>query len=175
MSNNVRVEEEKSKNDVIGGILKNLKETQNISAADVINYIRQNKDKTEKIPVSIFRLGLSPLQASVKFLAENKGYTFSEVARQLNRDQRTIWNTYHAANLLKSDSLRHEETKYFVEISVFRNRELSFLENLCVYLRKNYSLTYHKIAMLIGKDDRTIWTVCKRADNKINRKDAKNE
>jgi hypothetical protein len=172
MSKDIRVEEGKSKNEVIKGILNSLKDNQGISAVDVINYIRQNREKTEKIPVSIFRHGLSPLQATVKFLVENKGYTFSEAAKQLNRDQRTIWNTYHCANLENPKSILPEETNFLVDISIFGNRKLSFLENLCVYLREKYSLNYHKIARLIGKDDRTVWTVCKRAENKNIVKDA---
>ena len=46
---------------------------------------------------------------------------------------------------------------------IFRDRTLSVLESLSEYLHKVRGLTYHEIAVLLNRDDRTIWTCCHRA------------
>jgi hypothetical protein len=165
ISNVTQEKEGKTKSELVRDLLETLS-GQGVSSQDIIGYIKVKEGKVEKLPVSIFCLGLSPLQAVVKFLFENKAYSFSEIARLLNRDQRTIWNTYHSTKKEKPELLNPDKTNYYVNISVFRDRSLSFLENLCMFLKTNYPLNYHKIAALLGKDDRTVWTVCKRAERK---------
>ena len=43
-------------------------------------------------------------------------------------------------------------------LSIFNNRELSSLETICKYLKENLSLSYHEIALILNRDDRTIWS-----------------
>ena len=50
--------------------------------------------------------------------------------------------------------------------SVFKDRSLSVLEALSEYLKDKKRLTYHEIAQLLNRDDRTIWTCYKRAKRK---------
>ena len=57
--------------------------------------------------------------------------------------------------------------------NVFRDRSLSVLEVLVEYLKEKQQLSYHEIAELLNRDDRTIWTVYYRAKQK--RKHAKNK
>jgi hypothetical protein len=166
MSNKNEEKEQKSKDKVIERILIAFKEEHNVGKEDLLKYLVKYKDEVTEVPVSIFRIGLSPLQAIVKYLVENKGHNYSLIAKLLGRDQRTIWNTYTNANSKHPESIVVEDTNYYVDMSVFKNRKLSFLENLCCYLLDTYSLNYHKIALILGKDDRTIWTVCKRAEKK---------
>ncbi|MBD3164327.1 hypothetical protein GF323_03940 [Candidatus Woesearchaeota archaeon] len=154
------------KNNIIDALLGSLKEKYAISRKEVLKYLLDNKERTTRIPVSIFREELSPVQALVKYLAENRAYRINEIAKLLQRDQRTIGNTYRNANKKHREMISAEETRYFIPIEVFSRRKLSFLENLCMYLREQLNLSYHKIAVLLGKNDRTIWTVCKRAEKK---------
>jgi hypothetical protein len=165
MSKETHKTEENTEIKLIKSMLDSLKEQHNIGKEAVLSFLIRNKEPVEKVPVSIFRLGLSPLQALVKYLFENKGNSYNEISKLLNRDERTIWNSYDSTKNIPG-WLVPEETRYYVDLSIFRNRNLSFLENLCCYLKENYSLTYHKIAILLGKDDRTVWTVCKRAEKK---------
>lgn len=47
------------------------------------------------IPSQIFQnRSLSVLESLVKYLKEEKNLTYSEIARLLNRDDRTIWTVY---------------------------------------------------------------------------------
>ena len=49
---------------------------------------------------------------------------------------------------------------------IFQDRTLSVLEALSEYLHLTRKLTYHEIAVLLNRDDRTIWTCCHRAEIK---------
>lgn len=49
---------------------------------------------------------------------------------------------------------------------IFRDRSLSVLEVLVEYLKERKGLTYHEIAVMLNRDDRTIWTCFKRAKEK---------
>ncbi len=49
---------------------------------------------------------------------------------------------------------------------IFLDRSLSVLEVIVKYLKEKKSLTYHEIAVLLNRDDRTIWTVYQRVKKK---------
>jgi len=53
--------------------------------------------------------------------------------------------------------------------NIFRDRNLSVLEVLVEYLKEQRNMTYHEIAVLLNRDDRTIWTVYNRAKKKRNK------
>ena len=50
-----------------------------------------------------------------------------------------------------------------IPIEVIQDRELSALEAIVVYLKEQHHLTYSQIAVMLKRDDRTIWTTYKRA------------
>ena len=52
---------------------------------------------------------------------------------------------------------------------VFRDRSVAVLECLVEYLHDNKSLSFHEIAILLNRNDRTVWTVYHRA--KLKRKE----
>lgn len=56
---------------------------------------------------------------------------------------------------------------------IFLDRTLSVLETLSEYLHNTQGLTYHEIAVLLNRDDRTIWTCCHRAKLKRKKTGAK--
>lgn len=53
-----------------------------------------------------------------------------------------------------------------IPTSILRDRTLSVLEGIVEYLREHHDLNYHQIAKLLNRDDRTIWTVYRRAKQK---------
>jgi hypothetical protein len=136
------------------------------------------------VPLSIFYAN-SSLQAIVSYLKDFMHLTYSDIARILNRDPRTIWVTYN--NAKKNNSLsktRHDiacdnvDIKEFTRInkefarvniplSIFLSRDLSVLESLVFYLKKDYDLSFNDISGLIGKNYQTVWTVYRRALAKI--------
>jgi len=62
--------------------------------------------------------------------------------------------------------VRSDIGKYTIPLSVVCDRDVSIFETIVEYLKETYGLTYHEIAVLLNRDDRTIWTVYKRAQKK---------
>lgn len=60
-----------------------------------------------------------------------------------------------------------------IPVSVLSNRSLAALEAVAEYMKDSLNLTYHEIAVLLQRDDRTIWTCYHRA--KIKRKKTSKE
>jgi transcriptional regulatory protein LevR len=53
---------------------------------------------TVNIPTSIFRdRSLSVLEAVVEYLKEHHNLNYHQIARLLNRDERTVWTVYSRA------------------------------------------------------------------------------
>ena len=50
--------------------------------------------------------------------------------------------------------------------NILTDRSVSVLEAIVKYLKEKKNLTYHEIAVLLNRDDRTIWTVYQRARKK---------
>jgi len=159
------VNQEKISLETVKNIFAHLTEKYSITPEDVLEIV-YNQKKFLSIPVSIFCKALSPLESVVKFLKEDYNQNFNEIASALNRDQTTIWITYNNALKKKKERFKVEETKYWVPISIFKERKLSILELVSEFLKENYHLSYHEIALLLKRDDRTIWTVYQRAKKK---------
>jgi len=129
---------------------------------NVIGLIRKRSEHMV-VPVSIFNSNLSPLEALVYYLS-SLNFKFSEIAKILNRDNSTIIITYNRA-VSKKPKI-NVLSKISIPIEIFGDRMYSVLEALCIYLRKR-NMKYSEISNLIAKDERTIWTVVKRANNKV--------
>jgi hypothetical protein len=56
--------------------------------------------------------------------------------------------------------------KYTIPLSIVADRDVSIFETIVEYLKEHYGLSYHEIAVLLNRDDRTIWTVYNRASKK---------
>lgn len=63
--------------------------------------------------------------------------------------------------------LKAQASKYSLPVSVIAERKMSVLESIVYYLKTEYSLSYHDIALIIRRDDRTVWTVYQRALKKL--------
>lgn len=119
-----------------------------------------------KIPVKIFdNKFLSCLEAIVKYLKENLKLRFVKIALLLNRNSRTIWTTYQKVKKKMPMPFSSLFSKINIPISNFSDRNFSTLESLVGYL-KNLNLTNHEIAIMLQRDDRTIWTIYDRVKKK---------
>lgn len=121
-----------------------------------------------ELPINIFCSELGSLEAITKYLKENLGLTYSEIADILNRDDRTVWNTYSRSRKKFPNEFVQDYGSIKVPASLFRNRNLGVLEALAFYLKQDLGLRYCQIAGLIQRDDRTVWTAIKRARRKLN-------
>ncbi|MFC1741786.1 hypothetical protein ACFL3V_04595 [Nanoarchaeota archaeon] len=125
----------------------------------------------ETVPSSIFRdRSLAPLESISEFLKENKGLTYHEIAVLVGRDDRTIWTCCHRAKKKRENHPAREDTDencIEIPLSIFKDRTLAPLEKITSFVKELKHLSYHEIAALLNRDDRTIWTCYNRAQKKL--------
>ena len=129
----------------------------------------EKKESEILIPISIFvDRSLSVLEVIVEYLKENLHLTYHQIALLTNRDDRTIWTVYNRSQKKRQKKHRQlmQETDVFIPLNVLLDRSLSVLEAIVEYLKEQNHLSYHHIAVLTNRDDRTIWTVYNRAQKK---------
>lgn len=68
----------------------------------------------------------------------------------------------------KVKSERERISRVGIPVSILKDRKLSALEAISEYLKETLNMNYHEIAVLMNRDDRTIWTVYNRAKKKRN-------
>lgn len=119
----------------------------------------------QEIPVSLFNTQLSTLEVLAKYLHEVQEKSFADIARLLNRDQRTIWHAYNRA-VTKKASIAVNESPYTILLSLFAQRKFSALEVLVSYLRERYSLSFVEIGSLLQLHPKTVWTSYHRKQHK---------
>lgn len=122
-----------------------------------------------RIPISLFvDRSLSVLEVLVEYLKEEMHFTYHEIAVMTNRDDRTIWTVYNRAKKKREKTPKPtmQKSEVFIPLNVLLDRTLSVLEVLVEYLKEKLHLTYHEIAVLTNRNDRTIWTVYNRAKKK---------
>ncbi len=133
---------------------------------------RKRRLKKLRIPITIFSEKLGALESVVKYLKENLEISYSEIAKLLNRNDRTIWTAYHKAIGKQKQPIKIKETEIFLPISILRNRELTILESVIIYLKEK-EFNYKEIAELLNRDQRNIWTIYNKAITKISENEIK--
>ncbi|MBI2661598.1 hypothetical protein HYX09_05040 [Candidatus Woesearchaeota archaeon] len=120
-----------------------------------------------KVPLSAFsNEHLGSLETIVKYLRENLLLTYQQIAELTNRNKIALAVSYRNARIKMKDKFPDQVSPYSIPVSILKDRKLSVLENIAWYLKNTFGLTYHKIAVLMNRDDRTIWTVYQRAQKK---------
>ena len=121
-----------------------------------------------KVPISVFKNDyLSSLENIVKYLRENLLLSFKQIGSLTNRNEIALAVTYrNAKKKMEAKFVVEEISPYSIPVSILKDRNISVLENIAVYLKDSFGLTYHSIAVLLNRDDRTIWTVYQRAKKK---------
>jgi len=139
--------------EVLKEILYRIEKKTGLSKSQIISQLEEFG-----VPISVFQNNLGVLEALVRYMKDELNMGFSKIAKKLNRDNRTIWASYNKSK----DKLKNfiiSESEYYVPIEIFSKRGRGTLEVLVKYLRDNFRLKYSEIAKLIGRDQRTIWTV----------------
>lgn len=122
------------------------------------------------LPVAIFQNKITPLQVIVKYFKENLKLTNKKIALLLNRDPRAIWAAYKSVE--KKKKLSFQESALQIPVGIFADRRFSILESLVKFL-KDTEMKYSEIALLLDKDQRTIWTVYSRVRKKLGKNESK--
>ena len=150
--------------------LSSLKE-QGLSSEEIINLVNKTlkvpvKEEV-KVPLSVLKNDyLSSLETIVKYLRENLLLSFKQIASLTNRNNIALAVSYRNARKKLEAKFVEEISPYSIPVSILKDRNLSVLENVASYLKDTFGLTYHKIAVLLNRNDRTIWTVYQRAKKK---------
>jgi hypothetical protein len=133
----------------------------------IIELFERHLDKTSaevRIPLSVLsNRVLSSLEATIKFLRENLGLSNSVVAALVGRSAQVCWTTYHNACQKYPGRLDATQSRYDVPVSIIRDKGLSVLESIIVYLHEQFELSFSEIARILNRDARTVWTVVHRA------------
>ena len=152
------------------GTLNSLKE-QGLSSEEIINLINKilkvPVKEEVKVPLSVFQNDyLSSLETIVKYLRENLLLSFKQIGSLTSRNDIALAVTYRNAKKKLEAKFVEQISPYSIPVSILKDRNLSVLENVVSYLKDTFGLTYHKIALLLNRNDRTIWTVYQRAKKK---------
>lgn len=142
-----------------------------LSYGEVVDLLEKTektlKDRGVLIPISIFdNEELSAFETICKYLKEELGLTYHKIAVILERDDRTIWDSYNEAVNKRKERLLVKKSPVSIPVSIFKERRLSVLESLVSYLKDNFNLRYSEIAALLNRDERNVWTVYNRAKKK---------
>ena len=167
MPEKVRADSEKRLLDTINYLKKQGLTSDEITG--LINKVLRAEVKEEiKVPISVFKNDyLSSLENIVKYLRENLLLSFKQIGSLTNRNPIALAVTYrNAKKKMAAKFVVEEISPYSIPVSILKDRSISVLENIAVYLKDTFGLTYHSIAVLLNRDDRTIWTVYQRARKK---------
>lgn len=127
-----------------------------------------NFNSSDSIPISIFQnRKYTILEAIIVYLREVRKLSFRKISALIHRDLRYTYNSYQNAKrkeLITQKTIPINSPR--IPLSIFSNKKLSALEVVVSYLKNKFPLSYHQIAVLLKRDDRTIWTVYQRARKK---------
>jgi hypothetical protein len=126
--------------------------TQNHPNLDILQILNE----IDYIPSAIFSKKLGSLESIVKYLHENRNLSFAKIGTLLNRNSKSIWNSYHNANK-KSKSKIEIDSSYYFPAKILQNRNMGVLQSIVLFFHDNLKLTFHEIAEIMERDDRTIW------------------
>jgi len=143
-------------------LLLPIKEKYKLTSAELMQLLE------EKLffPDSILNDRLTVLESVTKYLKENRGLSLRRTAKVLARDERNIWHIYSNAKRKYSERFVIRDVRLWIPVSIFSKARLSALEAIVNYL-KELGFSYGDIAVLLNRDDRTVWTVYKRAKVKM--------
>lgn len=117
----------------------------------------------DQIPSGIFSTPLGPLEALVKYLKEIHNKSNKEIAQILDKAPSTISATYHNAQDKYPQSL--PSTGEQIPLDRFCTK-YSVLEAIVLYFRDECGKKNTEIAIIIGRDQRTIATIYKRGKDR---------
>jgi len=137
-----------------------------LSASDVFEMFSKEEHSVSNIfvPATLFSTNLSPAESLVVYLKDHLEFKFSEIAKLIGRDERSLWGNYNRAK--QKGELVIEKSPYLIPLEIFADRSLSVLEHVVFYLKENYNLNIQTISKLLNKKSTTIWSVFNRIKQK---------
>lgn len=147
---------ETKKSEVVEIILQLVSRLSEEQKKELIDHLLK---KEEGLPISIFRSGISGLEAIVVYLKETKNQSIAEIAALLKRKKSTIYTTYKKAKEKSKKTLDVSDRSIVIPYQTFTIRKFSVLESLVAYLKDEHKLPFVKISLLLNKKYSTVRTV----------------
>jgi len=160
----IKEEHPLEKEKLIKIVLGKLNKKYNIGRKEFLEIIKAREGIS--IPVNIFNKKLGALEAITKYMKENLNRSYRDIARELKRDERTIWTAYKKAIEKQKEKIEIKETKINLPISIFEDKKFTILESTIIYLKKE-GFKFSEIGKLLDRDPRNIQTIYSRTIKKI--------
>lgn len=130
--------------------------------------LKKLKENEISIPISIFSKELSPGEALVKFLKENKNMKFSQIAKLLNKKENAVWLNYNRSKEKSITSFEgYQMDKINLPVHIFKIEKLSHLESIIYYLRHELRLSNNELSKLLNKSPQVLSISYNHAKNKL--------
>ena len=153
----------KERKELVEAILQLVSSLSQEEKKDVLNHLQQ---KNEGLPISIFRSGISGLEAIVVYLKDVKELSIGEISKLLNRKKSTLYTTYQKAKQKLAKEIDFSDNSIVVPYNIFADRNFAVLESLVTYLKDDLKLSFVKISTLLDKKYSTVRTVYVRYKKK---------
>lgn len=113
----------------------------------------------EGLPISVFRSGVSGLEAIVVYLKDVQGLSITEISELLKRKKSTLYTTYQKAKAKLAGELDCSDASISIPYNIFADRNFAVLESLVAYLKDELKLPFVGISTLLNKKYSTVRTV----------------
>lgn len=166
-----------SKLKILESVLSDLKLEHGLSQSAAIKLLEKKESQEILIPVSVFsNIELGQLESITGYLRLEYDMQYSKIASLLKKDPGVIGVTFRnvqrklgklAITTRKTSDKQSETTKSAfdksseqkIPLSELSSNILTVFECLVFYLKYKLRLSFHEIAQLTNRDDRTVWTV----------------
>ena len=116
----------------------------------VIHELILEEDPGIKVPVDIFSQGLNVVESLTKYLKEEEGMTFGEIAKLFNRSRNTVWLNYDRAVNKRKKRFEIADGSLRIPFAELADDRFSLLESIVRYLRDTAKLSNKNTAALLG-------------------------
>lgn len=157
--------EEKFLIELFGQVASRLKSKYSYTEGEFLSIFNHEE---KLVPAYIFSGNLSPAEALSKFLKENLGMDYGEIAEAVGRGKKSVWANYKRAAKKMPWKFEVEEG-ISIPLSAFK-KELSMLEGIVAYLKDSKKMKGAEIAKLLNKAPANIWTIYNRSLRKNGKK-----
>ena len=141
--------------DALNVFIDETSEKYSIPSRQILELLGRKDHSEILIPSSIFRNEIGILQAVVKYLKENMGMAYNEIAEKLQRDDRVVWTTYSKAIQKNKAIFRISEPNYYIPLSVFAEK-ISPMSTLSKYLVENAKMSMKEISGLLNRNRQSV-------------------
>lgn len=166
---------------------KLIKDTESITGKEFSELLSLMKEKVQVkknyFPASIFTIKLGVTESLVRYMKDELGFKYKEISKLIHRSEAVVGIIYRTSlkklpKISYKPKLTQDGQEIHIPFSIF-SPELTVFESIIIYLNETQKLRFSEIAKLTSRDQRTIWTIYRRAtsgkkskkNSSVNKKD----